>query len=142
MNQRGFTLVELLVTIAIFGILLGFAIPATKGWRENAADKEVAREILTWYRQARSEAVTNSQLYTVTLNLDTQTLTHFNGDVMDLSRADIEAHTAAEVWKTSGLYSVTFYPKGSCSIPLFIRVNKKDALTIRLDSTATGLARM
>lgn len=143
MNQRGFTVVELVVTIAIMAILFAIALPATQSWRESAANKEAARELLTWYRQARSEAVTESQLYTVTLNLTDHTFTGYDGSVVDLPHDTIQArYLTTDAWGNSGSYNVTFFPKGSCSTTLYIRINNDSNLEIRLDATATGLARM
>ncbi len=143
MNQRGFTLSELVVTISILAILFAIALPATREWRERAGNKGAARQMLTWLRQARSEAVTDSQTKQVTLDLTAKTFTGFNGIVVDLPTAVVEARrlTTAD-WQGTGSFPLTFFPKGSCSDTLFIRIENDDNLVIRLESTATGLARM
>jgi len=143
MNQRGFTLIELVVTISIMAILFAIALPATQNWRERAANKEAARQMLTWLRHARSEAVTDSQIKQVTLNLTAKTYTNYNGTALDLPADVVEARSlTTAAWQGTGSFTITFFPKGSCSDTLFIRIENDDNLVIRLDSTATGLARM
>ncbi|MBU3911009.1 MAG: GspH/FimT family pseudopilin [Candidatus Omnitrophica bacterium] len=57
-NSIGFTLVEMLVVLAIVGMLLGISIPFTTGFGKGLRIKTASRAILGTLRVARSSAIT------------------------------------------------------------------------------------
>jgi type IV fimbrial biogenesis protein FimT len=56
-RQRGFTLIELMVTLTVLGILLGVGVPSFKNFIQNQKVKTAAYDINTAIMIARSEAV-------------------------------------------------------------------------------------
>lgn len=58
--NRGFTLVELLVTIAIAAILLKLAVPGMQGFMESSAINKHVTTFMADLRYARSEAIRNN----------------------------------------------------------------------------------
>jgi prepilin-type N-terminal cleavage/methylation domain-containing protein len=56
-RERGFTLIELMVTIAILCILLGFAIPGFSRWIPNYRLRGAARDIYSNFQLAKMTAV-------------------------------------------------------------------------------------
>lgn len=58
---RGFSLIELIVALAIVGTLAVIALPTYRGWITNIQYKEAARRVASLLRQARSEAVTRNR---------------------------------------------------------------------------------
>lgn len=70
---RGFSLVELVVTLAIMGILLALAMPSYRAWIVNVKIRSTAESIQSGLQLARAEAVRRNtavmfQLTTSTVN--------------------------------------------------------------------------
>jgi type IV fimbrial biogenesis protein FimT len=57
LRQRGFSLVEVVVTIALLALLLGLAAPAFGTWTRNAQVRTVSDSLQTGLRFAQAEAV-------------------------------------------------------------------------------------
>ncbi|HYA02353.1 MAG TPA: GspH/FimT family pseudopilin [Syntrophobacteria bacterium] len=53
---RGFTAIELVVVIAVIGLLLAVAVPSFNEWRKNMNLKAAAREVVSSFQLARLEA--------------------------------------------------------------------------------------
>jgi type IV fimbrial biogenesis protein FimT len=56
-NQRGFSMIEVAITIAIMGILMATAMPSVGDWIRNTKVRNAAESIQNGMQQARSEAV-------------------------------------------------------------------------------------
>lgn len=70
-NRSGFTLMEMMVVIAIVGIIAAAVVPNFIGWRNNAKVSQAARQIYSDLQTARTTAIkTNS---TVSIDFDTGT---------------------------------------------------------------------
>lgn len=81
--QRGFTLIEMLVVITIFGILVSFVVAAASQWMQSAKLRSMAEGIQNGMRLARATAVSknysNGVLFTLTNNLGNGCAASVNG---------------------------------------------------------------
>lgn len=74
-NSKGFSLVELIVVIAIMGIMSALIIPKMGSSSSEAKVKAAAREVVTNSRYARDQAITHGKDYTITFNKDASSYT-------------------------------------------------------------------
>lgn len=60
-RELGFTMIELLITMVILGILAGFAIPAFSSWLPGHRLKSAARDVFSNLQLAKLEAIKQNQ---------------------------------------------------------------------------------
>ena len=60
-GQAGFTIIEIAVTLAVFGILLAAALPAMGRWVSNVKVRSTADELQNGLRMAQAEALRRSR---------------------------------------------------------------------------------
>ena len=58
-NSRGFTLIELMITITLFGILLFVGVPLTQSWTNSAYQRDAAGLLKQGLSRAKSIALRN-----------------------------------------------------------------------------------
>jgi prepilin-type N-terminal cleavage/methylation domain-containing protein len=68
--ERGFTLVELAVTLLIFGMLLAFSVPALQGMNRTQQLKGTAENIAAQLRLARERAIARGDSIVVHCTMD------------------------------------------------------------------------
>jgi prepilin-type N-terminal cleavage/methylation domain-containing protein len=67
-DEAGFTLMEVMVVVAIIGILASIAIPNFSAWMAKRQLDSLAREILADFQWARSEAISRGRTVQIVLD--------------------------------------------------------------------------
>lgn len=68
-NRRAFSLVEMLIVLAIMAMIMGISLPFTSGFGKGLKIKTTARAIIGMMRVARSNAVTLRKNYSVVFDV-------------------------------------------------------------------------
>jgi type IV fimbrial biogenesis protein FimT len=69
-KSRGFSLIELMVTIAVMAIMASIAIPSFQSWLRNTQIRNAAESVTNGLQRARSEAVARNTRISFTLGAD------------------------------------------------------------------------
>lgn len=118
-GNNGFSLVELVVVLAISGVLVAISIPNFIEWTKNARCKEAANFASMAMRQARGQAINLNQRVKVEFDLETSAviINVVGGPVISTAKiADgiiVKGGTGCAT--TSGKVAFTFNPMGSSS---------------------------
>jgi type IV fimbrial biogenesis protein FimT len=68
-NTKGFTLIELVVVVAIMAIIAGFSVPQVYGWVSNRRFASVVDELHVVFQKARIRAIRENRDVVISLDL-------------------------------------------------------------------------
>ena len=69
-RDAGFSLVELIITIVLLGIVAAIAVPSYRGWAANTNLKGAARAVSSDVYDTRGRALAENRAYTITYSAD------------------------------------------------------------------------
>lgn len=90
MSRRGFTLVELVVSLAILGLAMQVVLPAAAAWRRQTALRKATSDVAWLFRRASLESRRRFLPYRVEFDAARRMLTG--------SRSELEAGQGASRW--------------------------------------------
>ncbi|MBT4363411.1 MAG: type II transport protein [Desulfobacterales bacterium] len=67
-SEAGFTLVELIIVIAIISVVIVIAVPNIVVWRQNAEIRGAARDVYSYFQKAKIEAIKRKTFCTITFS--------------------------------------------------------------------------
>jgi type IV fimbrial biogenesis protein FimT len=109
-REAGVTLIELFIALAIFGILLGVAVPAFQTTTQNSRIRTGAESILNGLQLARAEAVRRNAAVQFTLAGTATTA----WTVAVVNGAEIQSRAAGE--GSSNVTNITLTPPGATQV--------------------------
>ena len=68
-GPKGFTLLELIIVMALIGLMLAVGIPEYMSWRAQARYREVSQSIASTLREARARALARNAQHRVEINV-------------------------------------------------------------------------
>jgi len=113
--RRGFTLLELLVVLALAGLLLTLAPPLITGLMPGVETKGAARQLVAALRHSRSHAITSAEDALLLMDLqEKQYRVSGRERVYTLPEAaTVEMVTASSERQGERLAAIRFFPDGS-----------------------------
>ena len=72
-KQDGFTIVELIIVIAVIGIIAAIAVPNFLSWLPDARLKSAARDLYSNLQQAKIGAIKSNKKWAIVFNADART---------------------------------------------------------------------
>jgi type IV fimbrial biogenesis protein FimT len=152
---RGFTLVELLIGIAVLALLLGLAAPSFMVWMQNTQIRNAADGVLNGLQLARTEAIRRNKTVQFVLGTQTEWTVSVVSPLQQLQYRPMNEGSANAVVQTSpgGSGAVTFDALGGRTtnndlsspidtIDITSSVTPTGVRPLRIVITQSGSARM
>lgn len=121
--EAGFTLVEVMWAIAIFGVLAAISVGGLRGWTQAREHSGTASAVQSLLREAQQRAVTEGRATCVSFDVGTQAYAMYRGACDDPTRVLLQTrhpdagrvHFAAPTFlgPSGSTPGVTFKPRGT-----------------------------
>ena len=146
MRQRGFNLIEAMVTLTVLGLLLATALPNMVTWMHSTAVRSVAESTENGLLKARGEAVARNKVVTFWLVQSPTTMAAPDGNCAlsstsgswVVSLSDPTGHCADGASTTNAPYIVQTYGPGNNAAALTISGKQKDGSTAATSVSFNG----
>jgi general secretion pathway protein H len=115
MRERGFTLVELLVVLAIAGALLAVAPVALQRYKESADYRDTLRTIAAGLTEARNAAITGGRVVAFSVDLAGRQYGVDGGVRRELPESLVVRATVADTDLAGNIARIRFFPGGNAT---------------------------
>lgn len=122
-GDGGFTLVEMMWSIAIFGVLAAISVGGLRGWTQAREHSGTAAAVQSLLREAQQRAVTEGRATCVSFDVGTQAYAMYRGSCDDPTRVLLQTRhpdagrvrlaAPAFVGPSGSTPGVTFKPRGT-----------------------------
>jgi type IV fimbrial biogenesis protein FimT len=129
-KQRGFSLVETMVVVAIIAVMLGYGVSSYKDWIENSKIRNAAESMLNGLQKARNFAVLNNTRVQFVIGSNTDWYSCINS----ACPTPLEQRTTQE----GSSSSVTVTPTGGTTV-LFNNFGTRVSGFTQLDFSSTAI---
>lgn len=113
-SERGFSLVELLVALAIMGLVVAVAVPTSARFYESMQARQAARSTLAILASAREDALSSGRPQDVQVRPSTRRLWTAEREYTFPASISVVVHGAAEL-NHADVGVIRFYPDGGSS---------------------------
>jgi type II secretion system protein H len=135
-RDGGFTLIEVMVTLALLGTMMAMAVSGWSSWSKASEHAGTAQEIQSVLRQTQQRAVTEGGAMCVLFDTTANAYTTYRGACEDTAKVrvqgpievdSVDVRLSSPAFGSSASPGVTFYARGT-ALPGAVRV-------IRIGST-------
>ena len=146
-NNRGLTLVELMVVIGIIAVVSAIAVPNLIGWRGKRQLEAAVNEVQTVINLAKTTAVKRGTPVTILLTTPAHGVTVFtdNNKNGSMDPGDLVVRTifyADSVSLSASLSSLSFDQRGFTSADSITLASTQNSRQARIEVTVTGSSRI